>query len=52
MALDAFAGIDPEPGSRKPDPILVADDVPRRFGGLIAVDVEHLEVQRGTRSPR
>jgi branched-chain amino acid transport system ATP-binding protein len=31
----------------KPDPILVADDVVRRFGGLVAVDVAHLEVQRG-----
>jgi len=37
----------PEPGSTKPDPILVADDVTRRFGGLKAVDVDHLEVQRG-----
>ena len=31
----------------KPDPILVADGVARRFGGLTAVDVDHLEVQRG-----
>ncbi len=31
----------------KPDPILVADDVRRRFGGLMAVDVERIEVQRG-----
>ncbi|MEO7127212.1 MAG: ABC transporter ATP-binding protein [Nakamurella sp.] len=35
-------------GVAKPDPILVADKVSRRFGGLLAVDVEHLEVQRGT----
>ncbi len=35
------------PGSAKPDPILVADDVQRRFGGLTAVDVKHLEIQRG-----
>ncbi len=35
------------PGSRKPDPILVADGVVRRFGGLTAVDVDHLEIQRG-----
>jgi branched-chain amino acid transport system ATP-binding protein len=40
-------GIACEPGSAKPDPILVADDVRRQFGGLVAVDVEHLEVQRG-----
>jgi branched-chain amino acid transport system ATP-binding protein len=31
----------------KPDPILVADNVVRRFGGLTAVDVAHVEVQRG-----
>jgi len=36
------------PGVAKPDPILVADHVSRRFGGLKAVDVEHLEIQRGT----
>jgi branched-chain amino acid transport system ATP-binding protein len=37
----------PEPGVSKPDPILVVDDVTRAFGGLKAVDVDHLEVQRG-----
>jgi branched-chain amino acid transport system ATP-binding protein len=31
----------------KPDPILAIDSVCRRFDGLVAVDVEHLEVQRG-----
>jgi branched-chain amino acid transport system ATP-binding protein len=31
----------------KPDPILVVDGVQRRFGGLKAVDVDHLEIQRG-----
>lgn len=36
-----------EPGVAKPDPILVVDDISRAFGGLKAVDVEHLEVQRG-----
>jgi neutral amino acid transport system ATP-binding protein len=36
-----------EPGVPKPDPILVADGIYRHFGGLVAVDVEHLEVQRG-----
>ena len=35
------------PGAPKPDPILVVDNVVRRFGGMTAVDVEHLEVQRG-----
>ncbi len=40
-------GVDPSPGVAKPDPILVADGVVRRFGGLTAVSVDHLEVQRG-----
>ena len=37
-----------EPGSVKPDPILVIDHVKRSFGGLMAVNVEHLEIQRGS----
>ena len=36
-----------EPGVTKPDPILVVDDLRRAFGGLVAVDVDHLEIQRG-----
>ena len=36
-----------EPGVAKPDPILVADEVRRQFGGLTAVEVDHLEIQRG-----
>src|SRR3954468_15240980 len=43
----ALGGVAHEPGAPKPDPILVADGVTRRFGGLTAVDVDHLEVQRG-----
>jgi len=35
------------PGVAKVDPILVADAVTRRFGGLTAVDVDHLEIPRG-----
>src|SRR5689334_24849245 len=31
----------------KSDSILVADGVTRTFGGLTAVDVEHVEIQRG-----
>ncbi|HWH32157.1 MAG TPA: ABC transporter ATP-binding protein [Egibacteraceae bacterium] len=46
-AADPLAGVAPEPGVTKPDPILVVDGVRRSFGGLVAVDVEHLEVQRG-----
>ena len=36
----------PAPGVAKNDPILVADGVTRRFGGLTAVDVAHLEIPR------
>ncbi|HVM13036.1 MAG TPA: ABC transporter ATP-binding protein [Egibacteraceae bacterium] len=46
-APDPLAQVAPEPGSAKPDPILVADDIRKSFGGLRAVDVEHLEVSRG-----
>ncbi|HEY3437298.1 MAG TPA: ABC transporter ATP-binding protein [Actinotalea sp.] len=46
-AATALADVPHVPGSPKPDPILVADDVTRRFGGMTAVDVGHLEVQRG-----
>ena len=46
-AVAALDGIEARPGVPKPDPILVADGVTRRFGGLVAVEVEHLEVQRG-----
>ena len=43
-----FDNIAAEPGSAKPDPILVIDGVRRSFGGLNAVDVTRLEIQRGT----
>jgi neutral amino acid transport system ATP-binding protein len=46
-ATAALASVPHEPGSPKPDPILVADNVMRQFGGLTAVDVEHVEIQRG-----
>jgi ABC-type branched-subunit amino acid transport system ATPase component len=46
-ARAALKDVSPEPGAPKPDPIVVADGVLRRFGGLTAVDVKHLEVQRG-----
>lgn len=35
------------PGSKKSDPILTVDNLRRSFGGLVAVDVDHLEIQRG-----
>jgi branched-chain amino acid transport system ATP-binding protein len=46
-AAHHFDGLDAVPGVAKPDPILVANGVRRAFGGLTAVDVDHLEVQRG-----
>jgi branched-chain amino acid transport system ATP-binding protein len=46
-ARAALNGVEHEPGASKPDPILIADNIVRRFGGLTAVNVEHLEVQRG-----
>ena len=47
MPADALDAVAPEPGVAKPDPILVVDGVQRRYGGLMAVDVDHLEVPRG-----
>jgi len=44
----ALHDVEPLAGVSKPDPILVADGVRRSFGGLTAVDVDHVEVQRGT----
>lgn len=41
-----FAHVNQSPGSAKVDPIIVAHQVRRSFGGLTAVDVEHLEIQR------
>ncbi len=41
-----FATVESTPGAAKPDPIIVAHGVQRSFGGLTAVDVAHLEVQR------
>ncbi|MBB5639598.1 branched-chain amino acid transport system ATP-binding protein [Cryobacterium roopkundense] len=36
-----------EPGCKKRDPILIVDKVSRTFGGLTAVDVDHIEIPRG-----
>ena len=47
MPVESLAGVAPEVGVAKPDPILVVDGVTRRFGGLTAVDVDHLEIPRG-----
>ena len=42
----SLADVAPEPGAPKPDPILAVDGISKKFGGLKAVDVRHLEVQR------
>lgn len=47
MAADLH-GVPAEPGIAKPDPILKLDGLRRTFGGLTAVNVDHLEIQRGT----
>ncbi len=47
-AREALATVAAQPGASKPDPILVADGVRRNFGGIVAVDVKHVEVQRGS----
>ena len=47
MASEQIAKGPIEPGCAKVDPILVADKVTRQFGGLTAVNVDHLEIPRG-----
>lgn len=42
-----MADVEAVPGVAKPDPILVIENMRRAFGGLVAVDVDHLEIQRG-----
>ena len=37
-----------KPGVPKPSPILRVEGMRRSFGGLVAVDVDHLEIQRGS----
>lgn len=46
-AVEALRDVTQEPGAPKPDPIMVVDHVSRQFGGLKAVDVAHVEIQRG-----
>jgi len=47
-ALVAEGSERPRPGHAKPNAILVVDGVRRAFGGLVAVDVVHAEVERNT----
>src|SRR5215212_6524356 len=47
LAQIALRDLPWEVGVAKPDPAIVVDDVTRSFGGLTAVAVDHLEIQRG-----
>ncbi|GAA3170508.1 hypothetical protein GCM10010531_24690 [Blastococcus jejuensis] len=47
LAQIALRDVPWEVGVAKPDPAIVVDDVTRSFGGLTAVSVDHLEIQRG-----
>lgn len=44
---EGLVGLATEPGVSKPDPILVGGGIRRQFGGLVAVDVDKIEIQRG-----
>jgi neutral amino acid transport system ATP-binding protein len=47
LAQAALRDVPWEVGVAKPDPVVVVENVTRTFGGLTAVSVDHLEVQRG-----
>jgi branched-chain amino acid transport system ATP-binding protein len=47
-AVSALSAVPSEPGANKPDPILLADKIRKNFGGVVAVDVDHIEIQRGS----
>jgi branched-chain amino acid transport system ATP-binding protein len=47
LAQAALRDVPWEIGVAKPDPAVVVDGVTRTFGGLTAVAVDHLEIQRG-----
>jgi neutral amino acid transport system ATP-binding protein len=46
-ASSPLAGVPHQPGVDKPDPILVVDGMRKSFGGLLAVDVAKVSIQRG-----
>ena len=46
-ARAALRDVGHDPGVPKPDAMIKGDGITRTFGGLKAVDVDHLEVQRG-----
>ena len=47
-ARAALTGVAAIPGAEKPDPIMSAVGVRRSFGGIVAVDVDRVEIQRGS----
>ena len=47
-AVAALSAVSSEPGATKPEPILLADNIKKNFGGVVAVDVDHIEIQRGS----
>ena len=47
-ARTALSTVESSPGVAKPDPILTADGIRRNYGGVVAVDVKHIEIQRGS----
>src|SRR3954463_11711331 len=47
VAQAALKDLPWEVGVAKPDPAIVVDGITRTFGGLTAVAVDHLEIQRG-----
>ncbi len=47
-ARNALSSVESIAGVKKPDAILTADGIRRHFGGIVAVDVKHIEVQRGS----
>ena len=48
MPADPLTNTSASPGVAKPDPVVTVDHMRRSFGGLAAVDVDHLEIQRRT----
>ena len=48
MPADSLGTTPASPGVAKPDPVVTVDHMRRSFGGLAAVDVDHLEIQRRT----
>lgn len=46
-APSPLAGVPYEPGVDKPDPILIVEGMRKAFGGLMAVDVHKVSIQRG-----